>query len=272
MKRPLIGITGPDKGGRAAWLFTALSVWLAGGKPVHITPARPRTAAQLHGLIIGGGSDIDPDAYQKENFIDEYLDQTLRDERKSFFEKIGSFFSWLLYPLVFLIRILLSRKTQPLDKERDQLEFGLLHQAVEKGLPVLGICRGAQLINVYFKGTLYEDINTFYYEEPNRYSIFPVKKIYVKPDSQLAEILGVKELTVNALHHQAVEKAGNNIEIVAREPNEVVQGIESTSKRFILGVQWHPEYLIQKKRQRRIFKALVEAANRSTGFSARAAD
>jgi len=261
MKRPAIGITGPDKCGKAAWIFTALSVWLAGGRPIHITPSKPRAPNKLHGFVIGGGSDIDPNTYQKENFIDEYLDQTLRDERKSFFKKIGSFFSWLLYPLVFMIRILFSRKSHTLDKERDQLEFGLLHQAVENNLPVLGICRGAQLINVYFKGTLYEDISTFYYEEPNRYSIFPVKKIYVKPDSKLAEILGVKELEVNALHHQAVKKAGNNIEIVAREPNEVVQGIESTAKNFILGVQWHPEYLIQKKRQRRIFKALVEAAD-----------
>ena len=260
MNRPVIGITGPDKGGKAAWIFTALSVWLAGGRPLHITPSKPRSAKNLHGLIIGGGSDIDPDAYQKENFIDEYLDQTLRDEKKSFFEKISSFFSWLLYPLVFLIRVFFSRKSHALDKNRDQLEFGLLHQAVEKDIPILGICRGAQLINVYFKGTLYEDINTFYFEEPNRYSIFPVKKVYIKPQSQLSEILGVKELKVNALHHQAVEKAGKDIKIVAREPNEVVQGIESEAKNFILGVQWHPEYLIQKKRQRRIFKALVEAA------------
>ena len=128
-------------------------------------------------------------------------------------------------------------------------------------MPVLGICRGAQLINVYFKGTLYEDINTFYYEEPNRYSIFPVKKIYIKPGSKLAEILGVRELRVNALHHQAVKKAGEDIEIVAQEANKVVQGIESAAKKFVVGVQWHPEYLVQKKRQRRIFKALVEAAD-----------
>ena len=260
-KRPKIGVTGPDKGGKAAWIFTALSVWLASGWPVRITPSKPRTTKSLHALIIGGGSDIDPNAYQKENFIDEYLNQTLRDERKSFFEKIRSFFSWLLYPLVFLIRILLSRKSHRLDKERDQLEFGLLHQAVESNIPVLGICRGAQLINVYFKGTLYQDISTFYYEEPNRYSIFPVKKIYIKSGSQLADILGVRELEVNALHHQAVKKAGEDIDIVAQEANKVVQGIESTAKKFVVGVQWHPEYLIQKKRQRRIFKALVAATD-----------
>ncbi len=260
LNRPTIGVTGPDKGGGAAWIFTALSVWLAGGRPVRIRPAKPRSADKLQGLIIGGGSDIDPDAYLKENFIDEYLNQTLRDERKSSFEKIRSFFSWLLYPLVFLIRILFSRKTHKIDKERDRLEFGLIDQAVKKGLPILGICRGAQLINVYFEGTLYQDINTFYFEDPNKYSIFPVKKIYVKPDSKLAEILGVKELRVNALHHQAVEKPGEDIEIVAQEPNTVVQGIESEMEKFIVGVQWHPEYLIQKPRHRKIFKALIKAA------------
>lgn len=259
-KRPRVGVTGPDRGGRAAWLFTAISILWAGGRPVHITPSKPRSAKNLQGLIIGGGSDIDPNAYQQENFIDEYLNQTLRDKRKSFFEKIRSFFSWLLYPLVFLIRKLLSQKTHQIDKKRDQLEFKLLDEAVKKDIPILGICRGAQLINVYFEGTLHEDINTFYYEEPNRYSIFPVKKINIKAESTLAEILGVHELKVNALHHQAVKEAGKDIEIVAREPNYVVQGIESENAKFIVGVQWHPEFLIQKKRQRKIFKALVTAA------------
>lgn len=258
--RARIGVTGPDKGGKAAWIFTAMSVFMAGGIPVHITPSKPRSAETLQGLIIGGGSDIDPDTYQKENFIEEYLDQTLRDKRKSLFEKIRSFFSWLLYPLVFLIRILLSRKSHTIDKKRDQLEFKLIDEAVKKGMPILGICRGAQLINVYFEGTLHEDINTFYFEEPNRYSVFPVKKIYIKADSNLAGILGVQSLTVNALHHQAVKKAGKDIEIVAQEPNKVVQGIESEAEKFIVGVQWHPEFLIQEKRQRQIFKALVKAA------------
>ncbi len=263
-KKPVIGITGPDRGGKAAWLFTALSVFLAGGKALRIRPGRPKTIDKMDGLIIGGGSDLDPDTYRKENFIDEYLRKTIKDKRKSNWRRVADFFKLAYYPIIFIIRILLSRKSTKLDKERDSLEFNLLDKAIHKNIPVLGICRGAQLINVYFNGSLYEDINTFYFEEPNRYSIFPVKKIHVKPNSTLASILGVDKLTVNALHHQAVKKAGENVEIVAKERNNVVQGIENTSESFIIGVQWHPEYLVQQKRQRKIFDALVEQAKKYT--------
>jgi len=261
-KKPVIGITGPDKGGKAAWFFTALSVFLAGGTPLRIRPGRPRTIDKIDGLIIGGGSDLDPDTYRKEKFVDEYLQKTIKDKRKSKWRRIADFFKLAYYPIIFTIRILFSRESAKLDKNRDGLEFNLLDKAIHKKIPVLGICRGAQLINVYFKGSLYEDINTFYFEEPNRYSIFPVKKIHVKPNSTLASILGVDKLTVNALHHQAVKKAGEDVEIVAKERNNVVQGIESEAESFIIGVQWHPEYLVQQKRQRKIFEALVEQAKK----------
>lgn len=261
-KKPVIGITGPDKGGKAAWFFTALSIRLAGGKPLRIRPKHPKTIDNIDGLIIGGGSDLDPDTYKKENFIDEYLQKTIKDKRKTTWKRVADFFKLAYYPIIFLIRIMLSRKSTKLDKARDGLEFNLLDKAVQKKIPVLGICRGAQLINVYFKGSLYEDINTFYFEEPNRNSIFPVKKVYVKPDSTLAEILGVEQLTVNALHHQAVKQAGEHVEIVAQEQNQVVQGIENRIESFVIGVQWHPEYLVQQKRQRQIFKALVKRAKK----------
>jgi putative glutamine amidotransferase len=136
----------------------------------------------------------------------------------------------------------------------------LLNQAVKRQIPVLGICRGSQLINVYFKGTLYKDIKDFYSEKPNRHSIFPVKKAYVKLDSKMFRILDVGELMVNSIHNQAVKRAGQGIKIVAQESNEVVQAIELETDYFIIGVQWHPEYLIQKRIHRRIFKALVDAS------------
>jgi putative glutamine amidotransferase len=259
--RPTIGITGPDRGGTAAWFFTALAVRLAGGKPVRITPSRPRTADGLQGIIIGGGADVDPDAYEQEHILDEYLQQTLKKTRQPIFHRISRFVRWIYYPFLFFFRKLYSRKkVWRIDRNRDHLEFQLIDQAVKKNLPVMGICRGAQLINVYFRGSLYDDINTFYLEEPNPSSIFPVKKVYIKPSSKLAEVLGVKELKVNALHHQAVQKPGKNIDIVAREKNRVVQAIENPEHDFILGVQWHPEYLPQHKEQRRLFKALVDQA------------
>lgn len=80
------------------------------------------------------------------------------------------------------------------------------------------------------------------------------------PGSKLAGILHVKELMVNSIHNQAVKKPGKGIEIVAKEYNNVVQAIEYNTEIFIMGVQWHPEYLIQKKVHWRIFKALVRAS------------
>nr|WP_304608506.1 gamma-glutamyl-gamma-aminobutyrate hydrolase family protein [Pontibacter anaerobius] len=259
--RPTIGVTGPDKGGEAAWLFTALSVWLAGGKPVRITPSWPRTADGLQGLIIGGGADVDPSTYEQEHVLDDYLQRTLKQPDKNIFQRLGRFARWLYFPALFFVRKLLSRKlTFGLDPARDHLELQLLDQAARKDLPVVGICRGAQLMNVYFRGTLYQSIHSFYTEAPNPASVFPVKAVRIKPGSKLAQVLGTQQLQVNALHKQAVKTPGDAIAIVAREPNLVVQAIEHTGQRFMLGVQWHPEYLPQYKTHRRLFKALVQQA------------
>jgi putative glutamine amidotransferase len=241
-----------------------LSVLIAGGIPLRIRPARPRSIDGLQGLIIGGGADVDPKAYTEEGFINDYLKQTIENKRRTFLSRIGSFFRWIYYPLVFLIRKLFSRKRNQLDIGRDSLEFHLLDQAVKAAIPVLGICRGAQLINVYFQGTLYQDIDPFYQEEPNPVSIYPVKEVYLKSGSRLAGIIGENVLWVNALHHQAVKVPGVGIEIVAREANEVVQGIEFADHSFIVGVQWHPEYLLQKEKHRRIFRELVRCARSET--------
>jgi putative glutamine amidotransferase len=256
--KPVIGITGPDRGGEMAWLFTAASVLLSGGRPRRIRPGSPADIKDLDGLVLGGGADVDPQAYTEDEFIDQYLQQTIRDKKVNIFRRVGRMISWLYFPVIFILRKLFSRKSGTIDKKRDSLEFNLLDRAAQRNLPVLGICRGAQLINVYFKGDLYEDINRFYFEEPNRYSIFPVKTIYLKKGSQLARILEIDTLKVNALHRQAVKKTGENITINATEPNQVVQGIEHETQEFILGVQWHPEYLINRKRQRHIFKTLVQ--------------
>ncbi|MCC9135167.1 gamma-glutamyl-gamma-aminobutyrate hydrolase family protein [Pontibacter silvestris] len=259
--RPTIGITGPNRGGGVAWFFTSLAVWMAGGKPVRITPSSPRTADGLQALIIGGGADVDPSTYQQESVIDEYLAKTIRQPRKNIFRRIGRFTKWLYYPALFFVRKVFSRKKGwKLDHERDHLEFQLIDQAVQKGLPLMGICRGSQLINVYFRGTLYQDINTFYLEEPNPSSIFPVKRVYIKPGSKLAHVLGVQRLKVNALHHQAVKEPGHDMAIVAQEENNVVQAVENLKQEYIIGVQWHPEYLPQHKEQRRLFQALVQHA------------
>jgi putative glutamine amidotransferase len=260
--RPRIGVTGPDKGGGAAWIFTALSILLSGGIPKRIRPSRPRTLEGLEGLVIGGGADVDPLAYEKENHIEEYLNQTLYDKRKSLLKRITSFFQFIMYPLVFLIRRILSRKSHRLDKDRDKLEFNLVDQAVKNKIPLLGICRGAQLINVYFKGDLYQDLNSYYLEKPNKTSVFPVKKVYLTKNSRLFNVIKKEEIIVNAIHRQAVKKTGESIIIVGKEANGVVQAIESSLNQFIIGVQWHPEYLINRRNHRHIFKALIKEAKK----------
>lgn len=255
MSRPVIGISGPDRGGFAAWWFTALAVRLQGGRPRRISPSRPVGLEELNGLVIGGGADIEPsDTVGELGKIRQAVQETV--ER--------SWSKWLLYPVVFLVRRLFSTKpNRRYDAGRDKLETSLIEGALAKGLPLLGICRGAQLINYVLHGTLYDDIREFYEEAPLPRSIFPVKHIHLETDSLLGDILGLASCRVNALHHQAIDKLGRDIRTSAREDNGLVQGIESTAHGFVIGVQWHPEYLFLERSQRRLFHALVDAAGKS---------
>jgi len=257
---PRIGISGPDRGGTSAWLFTALQVLLAGGIPVRIRPARPVSVNKLDGLILGGGADVDPDSYQRDDVVERYLNETIRNKHINIFKRVGSFFYELIYPIIFLIRKLFSKQSHQLDLDRDHLEYRLIAEATHKGLPVLGICRGAQLMNTFMGGSLHKDIQSFYVETPNKRSIFPVKEIVISQGSKLEKILGVSRLNVNALHNQSVRELGKGLSVVAVEPNGVIQGIEHHTAPFLIGVQWHPELLIHKRKQRKIFQSLVKAA------------
>ena len=124
---------------------------------------------------------------------------------------------------------------------------------------MLGICRGAQLLNVYFGGSLYQNLKEFYIETPQVRTILPKKRIRIASDSKLADILQTTLCRVNALHKQAIKKTGDDIRVSAREPNDVVQAIEHTKLPFVLGVQWHPEYLPHIRAQRSLFRSLVAA-------------
>lgn len=146
------------------------------------------------------------------------------------------------------------------DRLRDVYEMELVHEFIEAGKPVLGICRGAQLLNIHGGGTLHQDLSGFYTERPNRWTVFPRKRIVVQPQSRLRVTLGCGRCEVNSLHRQAVDALGEGLAIVACDERGVVQGIEHSSRRFWIGVQWHPEYLPQVPEQRRLFAALVAAA------------
>ena len=147
-----------------------------------------------------------------------------------------------------------------LDPARDELELSLLNRFIPQNTPVLGICRGAQLINVHLGGTLDPDIYTTHEGLKRRRTVLPRKTVDVVGGSQLYQLLGVTWCRVNSLHHQAVNQAGKGIKIVARDRDGLVQGIESEAHDFLIGVQWHPEWLIFNRPQQRLISALVGAA------------
>jgi len=114
-----------------------------------------------------------------------------------------------------------------LDPARDELELSLLNRFIPQNTPVLGICRGAQLINVHLGGTLDPDIYTTHEGLKRRRTVLPRKTVDIVGGSQLYQLLGVTWCRVNSLHHQAVNQAGKGIKIVARDRDGLVQGIES---------------------------------------------
>lgn len=249
---PIIGVTGPNEGGLFAWIMTWLALKRKGAKPVRITPKTNTKMLRLHGLVLGGGSDIDPENYGEElSIVKESV------KKKSFKDK-------LLGAILFLIRMVFSVKTsQPQkDVDRDRMEKKLCFYALENQLPILGICRGAQLINVALGGTLHQGTHTFYKETTNIRTILAIKKVYLTKKSKLRKIFNVDRCMVNSLHDQAVKKLGLDLIITAIEDNKIIQAIEHTKHPFMIGVQWHPEYLPHIKLQQRLFKSLVEASKR----------
>jgi len=148
-----------------------------------------------------------------------------------------------------------------LDPERDALEIELLQQALPRGLPVLGICRGAQMINVALGGSLHVDIHAVYETAPRMRTVLPRKTIAVRRGSRLDRIMGCNPCRVNALHHQSIDRLGRGLAIVAQDRSGIVQAIEGEADPFLIGVQWHPELLFWRPPQQRLFAALAAAAN-----------
>jgi len=152
------------------------------------------------------------------------------------------------------------------DPERDELERSMLDKALKRGLPVLGICRGYQLINVRFGGTLIQDIRSAYEGAPKGRILLPLRSVKMVAGSRLATIFGRETIKVNSLHRQAVDQMGQGLEAVAHDRNGMVMALEHSEKPFLLGVQWHPELLPFSRRQIKLFRLLCQfAAKRKAG-------
>jgi len=147
-----------------------------------------------------------------------------------------------------------------LDPARDALERRLVGAALAAGKPVLGICRGAQMLNVALGGDLHQDAYGRYADSPYLRTILPRKDVEIAPDTLLARISGAGPMRVNALHTQAVNRLGEGLRVAARDGGGMAQAIERAEPPFALGVQWHPEHLFYARRQRALFAALVTAA------------
>jgi putative glutamine amidotransferase len=253
--RPLIAVTGPDKGGWPAWIFTRWALYRVGARAVRVTSSRALDPARIQGLVIGGGADV------SEPFPDSEEQAAPPPSRVRWPRRL---LDLLFAPLVLLVRLLFSTKRHGVDPARDAVELKLLDYARESRLPVLGICRGAQLMTLAEGGTLLRDVNTLYDERPELYTVLPRREVQIVPGSRLHGIVGRTELLVNSLHFHAVREPARGMKIVAREPSGVPQAIEHTGRPFWLGVQWHPEYLPQQESHQRIFAALAEAARQTS--------
>lgn len=146
------------------------------------------------------------------------------------------------------------------DPERDTLESAVIDDALLRGLPLLGICRGAQLLNARRGGNLFQDLKSKRKLTSNRRTLLPLKTLLPETGSYLVRLLRTDKCKINSLHNQAIDQVGTDLQVSGRDLDGIVQAVEDPGRAFLMGVQWHPEFLIFNGRQRRLFGALIEAA------------
>lgn len=237
--RPLIGITtsnyhipGKSWGYNIAPTGYIRAIAEAGGLPVLIPVAVDVDTLHeiydsLDAVLLSGGVDIDPERYGAER-----------------------------HPA-----------TQKPDTGRDEAEMALVRWAVDDDHPLLGICRGNQVLNVALGGTLIQDIPS-QVSSPLRHDIDSAQpgghhahEVEIDPNSRLADILGANKVPVNSMHHQAIDQVAPALQVTACAPDGIVEGLELPSKHFVLSVQWHPEEMVRvDDAMKPLFRAFVEAA------------
>ncbi|MGB8181853.1 MAG: gamma-glutamyl-gamma-aminobutyrate hydrolase family protein [Stellaceae bacterium] len=156
-----------------------------------------------------------------------------------------------------------KHETVSLKTRRTDFELAICNAALAKNMPVLGICGGEQLLNVALGGTLIQHIpdeirNALTHEQPNPRTE-PGHTVKIAPNTLLRRVTQLAEMPVNSAHHQAVKDTAPGLIVDAVAPDGVIEGIEDPKRRFVLGVQWHPEYCLSEG-DTRIFAAFIEAA------------
>jgi microsomal dipeptidase-like Zn-dependent dipeptidase/gamma-glutamyl-gamma-aminobutyrate hydrolase PuuD len=232
--RPLIGLsTGRNETSAALKATYIRAILKAGGAPVLIPVMTDgailrEIVVHLDGLVMTGGEDVDP----------QWYNETPR-------QQLGE-----------------------VDPERDRYDIKLVKLAADRNIPILGICRGEQLVNVAFGGTLYQDIPSqrgggslikHVQKMPGQYASH---KATVVPQSQLADIIGAGEHGVNTFHHQAVKDVAPGFRPVAWSPDSIVEAIEAYPEYPVLAVQWHPEAMVagDDTTMLKIFRFLTDKA------------
>ncbi|HEX9912129.1 MAG TPA: gamma-glutamyl-gamma-aminobutyrate hydrolase family protein [candidate division Zixibacteria bacterium] len=160
----------------------------------------------------------------------------------------------------------LEHKSVKLTPDRDKFDLKLVKKARDRKIPILGICRGHQLINIAFGGTLYQDLSlrdepTFDHKGSKIINYKKRHRVIIKEDSKLFSIIGKKEIVVNTSHHQLIKKIAPGFAATAWSKEDgVIEAIESIKDNYLLSVQWHPEVDFEKKNSKLIFKSLIENA------------
>ena len=245
MKKPIIGITPQfdTSQTQTRWhrLHTSISYFdaiaKAGGIPIMLPWQNDeddvtRIVESLDGIVIAGGNDISPLLYG-ENVLEQCGDIT---------------------PI------------------RDESELLLTKFAYKNSIPLLGICRGCQTINVAMGGSLYQDIPSqldhgnekIIHSQKTISGEYPSHRIKVSKDSRLYDCFGKEEILVNSFHHQAAKKVALNLFVSAFAEDGLVEAVESVAKdRFFIGVQWHPEMMVGvDEDSRRLFRYFIDAVMR----------